>query len=261
MLNLTSQLARRKEWLGQLRLRRAYENAFATQIGWELDRVAREAAAEYERGGHASLGTVFFEHHQRMSALMPAMTTNTARAFAHRTLRKLGLPRKALAHVEVETKAEEDEIEDEIRTFSKENSAKKVTQISNTTRNRINRTITSGLRDNLTSRDIAKKIVETSGAAIGKLRARTIARTEVHAASMAGSLFAAESMDVEMVKEWVAVSDDRTRDDHADVNGQQVALDESFDVGDDSLSFPGDPTGSPEQVIDCRCVMVYATKE
>jgi hypothetical protein len=30
-----------------------------------------------------------------------------------------------------------------------------------------------------------------------------------------------------------------------------------FDVGPDQLMYPGDPTGLPENVINCRCEMKF----
>lgn len=58
---------------------------------------------------------------------------------------------------------------------------------------------------------------------------------------------------VRHAKTWLATADARTRDDHEDADGQQVGLDEAFIVGDAELSYPGDPDGPDEQVINCRC--------
>jgi len=52
---------------------------------------------------------------------------------------------------------------------------------------------------------------------------------------------------------WNAVGDDRTRPDHMDATGQEVAPGEPFTVGGELLMYPGDPNGSDEQTINCRC--------
>ncbi len=53
---------------------------------------------------------------------------------------------------------------------------------------------------------------------------------------------------------WHATQDDRTRDSHAEMDGQEVAMGESFITGNgNALEFPGDPNGPPEEVINCRC--------
>lgn len=53
-----------------------------------------------------------------------------------------------------------------------------------------------------------------------------------------------------MVKQWDAALDSRTRDSHARLDGEIRELDEKFSNG---LMFPGDPSGRPEEVINCRC--------
>jgi hypothetical protein len=44
--------------------------------------------------------------------------------------------------------------------------------------------------------------------------------------------------------------DGNTRDIHAMVDGDEVPFDRPFSNG---LMFPGDPSGSAENVINCRC--------
>ena len=39
------------------------------------------------------------------------------------------------------------------------------------------------------------------------------------------------------------------------------AMDEKFQVGDDVLAYPGDPSGSPEEVINCRCAISHIVQE
>jgi uncharacterized protein with gpF-like domain len=87
-------------------------------------------------------------------------------------------------------------------------------------------------------------------------------------ASNNGSLEAVKSLQVPGIfKEWVSAQDDRVRDgahgyaDHASANGQEVALDDKFTVPPDaSMNGPGDPNSTPDQVINCRCVLVYKQK-
>jgi hypothetical protein len=95
------------------------------------------------------------------------------------------------------------------------------------------------------------------------LRGETIARTEAVRALQEGrrqslgqvvdaGLLPAESI----VRRWDATGDSRTRDDHADMDGQQVAIDEPFTFPDGSQAmYPTDDSlGAPgEQVINCRC--------
>jgi hypothetical protein len=88
-------------------------------------------------------------------------------------------------------------------------------------------------------------------------RATVVARTEVISASNAGSLAMVQYADFTGTKTWLATEDDRTRPTHVHAEGQTVGLEEAFSVGRSSLQFPGDPSGAPEEVIQCRCTLIY----
>lgn len=96
-------------------------------------------------------------------------------------------------------------------------------------------------------------------------RAVTIARTETLGANNAGATASAgataEVLGVnpaEVIKEWMATSDGRTRETHVEADGQQVmGLDALFSVGGADLQQPGDPSGPGEEVINCRCTVVF----
>lgn len=61
---------------------------------------------------------------------------------------------------------------------------------------------------------------------------------------------AAKAKGADIVKQWDAVLDGRTRDSHRRVDGEIRELDEKFSNG---LMFPGDPSGSAAEVVNCRC--------
>jgi len=85
-----------------------------------------------------------------------------------------------------------------------------------------------------------------------------IARTETTRFENVGRLDAYSSLEDKgfvVYKEWVAVGDNKTRTAHKDANGQQVPLDEPFNVGGEKLMYPGDPNGTAGNVINCRCTM------
>ncbi len=84
-------------------------------------------------------------------------------------------------------------------------------------------------------------------------RAQTIARTETLFAQATVQNATFERNGVEG-KQWLAVMDDRTRDDHYDMHGVTAPMGEPFHLPDGSeIDFPGDPGGEAEQVINCRC--------
>ena len=84
------------------------------------------------------------------------------------------------------------------------------------------------------------------------------ARTMITSAENGGRLESykrAKKMGIEMMKEWVATNDNRTRHSHAEINGEQVEVDEEFSIG---LQYPGDESGDMDEVYNCRCTMVGA---
>jgi hypothetical protein len=82
-----------------------------------------------------------------------------------------------------------------------------------------------------------------------------IARTTMTGADNSAAIEAYSQSGVVSGQTWLAALDDRTRDAHIDAHGQTRKLGESFDVGGESLRFPGDPTGSAENIINCRCTV------
>lgn len=89
-------------------------------------------------------------------------------------------------------------------------------------------------------------------------RATVIARTETIGALNAGRADAfrvvAADSDDQLYTMWLATSDDRTRPDHREAEGQRVPVGTPFQVGGHELRFPGDPEGPANQTIQCRCV-------
>ena len=126
---------------------------------------------------------------------------------------------------------------------------------------RIDTLIRAGRADNLTLPQIAKSIREKI-IPISRSRAAMIARTETHnAASFASHGYHNQmrnDLGVNMYKQWVATNDSRTRSAHSTANGQRVHMDEKFDVGGTKMDYAGDPAGGAKNVINCRCVIIYA---
>jgi hypothetical protein len=117
--------------------------------------------------------------------------------------------------------------------------------------------------------DLAKDLQEHFEG-LSDTRAITIARTETGMASNNATIEAAKALDVpNLVKEWVSVQDERTRNggksgndaNHLDMNGIQVNIDEKFSVPPDAtMDGPGDDSAGPEQLVNCRCVLVFSNR-
>lgn len=131
-----------------------------------------------------------------------------------------------------------------------------IQSIAETTRVDIMTALQKAYDDGLSIKDAADAI--RSVADISENRAALIARTEMNGASNGGSLAAARLTSAAPYKTWVTAHDDRVRDDHAEVDGVTIPIAEPFDVGGSQMMYPGDQmNGSPEELCNCRCTLVY----
>jgi hypothetical protein len=110
-------------------------------------------------------------------------------------------------------------------------------------------------------RDRVDMVLSTTKSERWPNRATVVARTETIGALNAGrseAFRAAAEADPELELErvWLATEDTRTRETHRLADGQRVALGSPFIVGGAELMFPGDPSGPPQEVIQCRCTML-----
>lgn len=104
--------------------------------------------------------------------------------------------------------------------------------------------------------------------AISEERSRVIARTESAQALNAADYSVSQELgDAGVVhrREWLATmvgpSARRTRMTHREADGQVVGMAEPFLVGGAPLLFPGDPSGPPEETIQCRCTLLLLEPE
>ena len=58
-----------------------------------------------------------------------------------------------------------------------------------------------------------------------------------------------ETMNVNYTQ-WIAADDDRTRESHAEINGEIIPMGGTYSNG---LQYPGDTSGDIEEWINCRC--------
>lgn len=136
--------------------------------------------------------------------------------------------------------------------------------ITNRMASAISSYIQQGQLQGLSSRQIARELAAHFDV-MTPFRAQLIARTETHnASSFAHHLYntkVKEDTGMPMKKKWVAVSDSRTREAHRLVNGQIRDIDDTFSVGGMRMKHCGDPAGGAANVINCRCVTVYAHED
>ena len=145
--------------------------------------------------------------------------------------------------------------------YIEENIGTLVTDINETTRKRIVDAINTGYNNGLSDAETGTLLRNTI-IGFGVARANLIARTETHRTASWANETTAENMNIAGTKkEWIAIQDARTRVTHSIASGQQIPLDQKFVVGGDRLKYPGDPSGSPGETINCRCSVIYTTPD
>ncbi len=115
--------------------------------------------------------------------------------------------------------------------------------VNDTTRDKVTRAIADGIEAGESMTQISDRISGVYGE-FGTYRSDLIARTETTAANNEGFIEAYKQSDVATHKEWIATMDDRTREEHAELDGEIVKVEENFSNG---LPYPQEP--------NCRCVL------
>jgi hypothetical protein len=141
---------------------------------------------------------------------------------------------------------------------------RKATMISATDYDDVTNAIRTGIEAGEGTDAIARNIRDISK--LTPFRSATVARTETHNAATFGSIETARTAEqkfgVQMYKVWLPTLDDRTRPEHrAMATRDPISLNEKFQVGGDTMDRPGDPSASPDNVINCRCALAYEEKE
>lgn len=135
-----------------------------------------------------------------------------------------------------------------------------VTYLKKSIRAELSRGIASGSTWNQMAVHIAKGMNSPFRKAYNN--AIRIARTEGHRIQNEAALDAqdeAKKKGANVVKQWDATLDDRTRPDHQAADGQIREIDEPFDVGGEKMKAPG-VGGSAKNVCNCRCCLLQRTK-
>jgi SPP1 gp7 family putative phage head morphogenesis protein len=134
--------------------------------------------------------------------------------------------------------------------------------VTDTTYRAIQQALADGVAQGWSIEELATAIRSVFSTA-SQQRAEMIARTEVLSAYNGAQALEAALLPEDVVagKEWVSVRDERVRDAHGEADGQTVAVADPFSVEAEELLYPGDPNGSPDNIINCRCTLAYLTPD
>ena len=233
----------------QLRIRTNYERKLERQVFNLLERTSKDSSEAFAESGRIPQITSFASE---LRSILDPHYRDVLEKFALMVL---------------ENQKQTPAIDRLIQRFLTTQGANAIRNITSSTRAKINFIVKKGNRSGSSVDSIARSIREGTGGLIARNRAATIARTETHnAASFAQMEIAKDSLPQDgLMKQWVSVGDNRTRNAHVRANGQLVGIDEKFELVVGGIKYfmdrPADPNGGPANVINCRCAVVFVYPE
>lgn len=253
MINLPNDEARRLAAEESLRLQVSFEMRLAKVLRKELERMGLASSEGYARSGVEGLDVPWLEHTERLhGVLLPAIESEIF-YFGGRAIESLIMSGVLTSQPTSSRQVFNQSVDYHMRTYG----GNKVVNIADTTRQNIKKVVDEGLNKGHTRETIAKSIWENSKGEMSMARARVIATTESHNAAMSGDYYAMQSTGIPFKKRWLTIIDQRTRKHHAAADNQVQASADPFEVDGELLMYPGDPTASASNVVNCRCNMVY----
>ena len=241
---------KRLEWERQNRLRIPFERNLTSLLKNYFNKLVESSVIAFEKCNDVYFQNNLDDSFKKLQNIFRIQYNVIARAFKNNALNRTQ-----------NVKDFDTEFEIALAQYINGNVATLVTEINETTRQAIQKDILFATQNNLDLPNTSNRIRNTL-IGFGLWRASLIARTEVHrTASWANEQTALQMNIAGTIKEWVAVQDDRTRITHAVADGQKQNIESKFAIGGDLLKYPGDPMGSPEETINCRCVVTYTTPD
>ena len=231
----------------QERRRVALERWFEPKVKRELKRGAKEAGKAFLEGGLNSSLIVLEDSRKRLEDLLFS--------FYERCVSSSSAGFKAWMPT-IETKDFFGAV-DRLLSYFKQVALTNSISILETSKKEVVEIMEPMIKESASQGEIAKaiegKLIKHSMA-----RATLIARTEAGIATSKSQFdIAMEVETLPMKKEWVAFLDSRTRDWHRDVDGETIEKDQYFYVNGDRMLHPHDKGAKAENVINCRCKLIF----
>ncbi len=249
---------------------------FGRAVYKEKNRYLKSVIANYQKTGLIDNAHLLKTHGDNLITIEQKWDGKAIRAFGKEQLR-YHLPKSLtliewLLHKDEESDLAEEDLFTQFETqWFKTEVPNAALKGARTTFEDVRRALITGQQGHETTREIINRLKAVDG--ISKYRAQVIARTETHnAATFAQSEtldYIQEQTQTQQLKYWVNAGDDRVRGqdphdefDHYDMDPEDgIPLEDDFDVSGEMMDRPGDPSGSPGNVINCRCVLVGGSAE
>lgn len=269
-INLLNRNEKRQAWRQQNARRAKLSVSFQKDVQSDLKELSQKIANAVGPIKDAKLAE--FAALKATSEFMPTLQKTIA-SHIRKTATDFGnmiLEEAKHKGLDVEQKAPK-RFDDFIKRYTESRSGEAITTITSTTIKRVRSVIGEWVQSTVEGGDSnvdLSKYIEMEFEELTSSQSTRIARTEVALASNNGAREAVKSLQIpNLMKEWVTAQDDRVRDgdnhgpDHSAMDGVQVPLDEKFTVPPDtSMDGPGDSSAGADQVINCRCVLTFSSK-
>lgn len=247
-------------WKTLDRLRGPFDKLWGREFEALLEKAGKAAASAYSPGNFGTVQAAIAEVLDVLPTMYDRMYRQVGAVFADRAgnaaRRLLGQDQRANVFEETA----------DARLWVREQTGKHIKGVGASTVQAAKKFVDRSFTEGLTTAQIASGLSKHS--AFSPHRAFRIARTEVAAASNAGSHFAAAAVlpKSRFVKVWLSSRDIRVRDTHragGGADGQEVDLDDSFKLRGGRLRFPGDSTlgAAASEIIHCRCTTTNKPKK
>lgn len=230
-----------------------------------IRRIGILAAKQFKETGSLPPAWIINEHQQDFKDLFERQYKRTIDIFSDRIFNDIDEEIKSISPSRAYERKGIDEAIESFDTLADDwiinNATTQSVLVAQSSAKDIAKIIARGTEEQLGVNAIAKNINEVMPQ-IARFRARAIAVTETHNAAIFANLEstrqADRELDLELLKVWEPVIDGETRDDHrVMLDHEAIPLGGLFSVGGEFMDRPGDPGGSAEQVINCRCVVLY----
>jgi uncharacterized protein with gpF-like domain len=270
MINIVGNTAKKRHHRKLTRMMEVFDAILAKEIKAVLNRQFFDVAKIVEKGS-TSITLVLFLQNDRLKKILLRHYKRIGRRFSIEVLKSfdiLKLGKKGVFPDEIKQE-NFDEFWKAFNEWTITQTASQVTKIQNTTRSILAGIINKGVAEGLGAVKIAKNIRST-GLIANPKRALKIARTETHTASVFAIDTAVNKKVSDLhvksktIRNWSTAGDLRVRGakgksrfNHVKANNQKRSMEKPFNVSGELLMRPGDPNGSPGNIINCRCVILY----
>jgi HK97 family phage portal protein len=255
-LNNDTEELKAKYWVSMERRRSTFYKRITEKVAEQFKAEKKAVLKAFESGGGIEAVNIVNEQKTDWQKLYVNIYVEVMQTFGNQLFNQL--KNDAL---DLEIKAPEIPLEDgfdvydeAVQNFIANTVAHKVVLVTDTTKEMIRKIIAASEAQGWSIPQIANAIDTMYLDQIIPNRSVVIARTEVIGASNAGSRYAAQQTGLPLEKEWISTRDKRTRESHDELDGEKRPMDEPYSNG---LLFPGDPSGTAKEVIQCRCTEGY----